>query len=132
MLEIERATASDFPAIDQLARLLHGDEVRPVTVVRQTSRTFVARDAGAVVGFAIATLTDYGINISGQLEELAVGEAGQRSGTGRALVAACEAWLAGEGVDVVFVSSLTGAVGFYEAMGYQPCTGPWLYRVLSP
>jgi hypothetical protein len=33
---------------------------------------------------------------------------------------------------VVFVSSLTGAVGFYETIGYRPCTGLWLYRVLSP
>ena len=78
-----------------------------------------------VKGFLIAIMADYGFSMSGHLEELAVAEGEQGSGLGRELVAACEAWLRGQGVNTVFVSALDTAVGFYTRLGYQPCVGPW-------
>jgi N-acetylglutamate synthase-like GNAT family acetyltransferase len=59
-----------------------------------------------VKGFLIATVADYGISMSGHLEELAVAEDERGSGLGRALVAACEEWLKSEGIETVFVSAL--------------------------
>ncbi len=130
MLEIERASARDFPAIDALARQLHDENIPALTTMRQDSRIFIARDGGRTIGFAICTLTDYGVSRTGQLEELSVDERERGSGAGRSLVATCEAWLAGEGIEVIFVSALVDAVGFYQTLGYQPCIGPWLYRLL--
>ena len=130
MTTIALAEAADMPAISALASLLYGPDLAPATPVRQASRTFVARSAQRVGGFAIATLADYGFSMSGHLEELAVGEAGQGTGLGRRLVAACEDWLRSEGVETVFVSSLETAVGFYERLGYERCVGPWLFHRL--
>jgi N-acetylglutamate synthase-like GNAT family acetyltransferase len=128
---ISHAEAADLPAIDELAKLLYGPGLPPAKAVRQDSRTFVARTTAGVKGFLIATLADYGFSMSGHLEELAVAEDGQGGGLGRMLVAACEDWLRGEGVETVFVSSLEGAVSFYERLGYQRCIGPWLFHRLA-
>jgi N-acetylglutamate synthase-like GNAT family acetyltransferase len=84
-----------------------------------------------VKGFLIATVADYGFSMSGHLEELAVAEEGQGGGLGRMLVAACENWLRGVGVETVFVSSLETATSFYELLGYQRCIGPWLFHRLE-
>src|SRR5579872_93138 len=112
MAEIGPASAADHPAINSLARMLYGEDVRAYTPVRQASRTFVARQAGEVVGFVICTFSDYGITRSGQIDELAVAESAQGQGIGRDLVRACEAWLTAEGVEVAFVSVGEGAEGF--------------------
>lgn len=131
MTQVSEARAADLAAIGELAKLLYGPGLAPATATRQDARTFVAKDEAGVRGFAIATLADYGFSMSGHLEELAVAEDGQGGGIGRALVAACEDWLRTEGVETVFVSSLEGAVGFYERLGYQPCIGPWLFHRLA-
>jgi predicted N-acetyltransferase YhbS len=131
MFEITEAAAADYPRIDKLAEALHDERPLSVKPVRQASRTFVSRLDGEVVGFAICTLTEYGISSSGQLEEIAIAESQRGSGLGRALAETCEAWLRREGAEVIFVSALVGAEGFYEAMGYRPCVGPWLYRNLG-
>lgn len=140
MAKIEPAAAADIPSIDQLARILYADEARPYTAVRQASRTFVARrDGGEVAGFAICTFSDYGINRSGQLDELAVSEAAQGEGIGRDLVAACTDWLKSERIEVVFVSvGLENAdrrelsARFYRRLGFKPCVGPWYALALTP
>jgi ribosomal protein S18 acetylase RimI-like enzyme len=133
MAKIEPASAADHPSIDRLAQLLYGEAGRPYTPVRQASRTFVARKDGDVVGFVICTLSDYGINRSGQIDELAVSEAAQGEGIGRDLVAASQDWLRSEGIEVVFVSvGLDTEEGrqlserFYRRLGFRPCIGPWL------
>ena len=127
---ISQAEEADFAAIDQLAALLYGPDLLPARPVRMDSRMFVAKTPEGVAGFLIATVADYGFSMSGHLEELAVGEGRQSGGVGRQLVAACEDWLRGEGVETVFVSSLETATGFYERLGYQRCIGPWLFHRL--
>ena len=131
MTMISQAEEADLPAIDELAKLLYGSGLAPTKPVRLESRTFVARTPEGVKGFVIATVADYGFSMSGHLEELAVAEDGQGVGLGRMLVAACEDWLRSEGVETVFVSSLEGAVSFYERLGYQRCIGPWLFHRLA-
>jgi N-acetylglutamate synthase-like GNAT family acetyltransferase len=132
LVTISEAEEADLAAIDQLASLLYGPGLPPAKPVRMDARTFVARTSEGVTGFLIATVADYGFSMSGHLEELAVGEARQTAGVGRQLVAACEDWLRGEGVETVFVSSLETATGFYERLGYQRCIGPWLFHRLVP
>jgi predicted N-acetyltransferase YhbS len=129
-MDIRLASEADYDAVQELAQMLHGAEAAPVTAVRQESRTFVAGAGSEVAGFVIATFTDYGLSTFGMIEELAVRQDHQGSGLGAALVAGCESWLADEGAEVVFVSALVGADGFYRRIGFQPCTGPWLFRVL--
>jgi predicted N-acetyltransferase YhbS len=131
MTVISQAQSSDYDAIHVLAKLLYGPNVARARAVRQDSRTFVARAGSEVKGFLIATLADYGFSMSGHLEELAVAEDVQGAGVGRALVSACEEWLKSEGVETVFVSALDLARGFYERVGYEPCTGPWLFHRLT-
>jgi len=131
MTVISQAEEQDLAAIDELAKLLYGPDLAPAKAVRQAARTFVARTAGGVVGFLIATVADYGFSMSGHLEELAVAEDQQGGGAGRALVQACEDWLRTEGVETVFVSSLDAATPFYERLGYQRCIGPWLFHRLA-
>ena len=131
MTVVSEAEDADLAAIGALAKLLYGPDTPAATPVRQASRTFVAKVDGTVKGFLIATATGYGFSMSGYVEELAVAEDEQRSGIGRSLVAACEQWLASEGVRTVFVSSLDTATGFYERLGYQPCVGPWLFHRLA-
>jgi N-acetylglutamate synthase-like GNAT family acetyltransferase len=132
VVTISEAQESDLAAIDQLAALLYGPDLPHAKPVRTDSRTFVARTTKGVTGFLIATVADYGFSMSGHLEELAVGEDRQSAGIGRQLVATCEDWLRGEGVETVFVSSLETATGFYERLGYQRCIGPWLFHRLVP
>ena len=131
MTTVSQAEDADLAAIGELAKLLYGPDLAPAKPVRQVSRTFVARTSQGVKGFLIATVADYGFSMSGHLEELAVAEGEQRRGIGRSLVAACEDWLRSEGVGTVFVSSLDTAIGFYERLGYEPCTGPWLLHRLA-
>jgi predicted N-acetyltransferase YhbS len=130
-MDIRPVSDGDSDALQVLARVSHGAEAAPVTPVRQESRTFVADQGSEVVGFVIATLTDYGLSRTGMIEELAIRQEYQGSGLGAALVAQCERWLAEEGMEVVFVSALAEADGFYRRIGFKPCTGPWLFRVLQ-
>jgi ribosomal protein S18 acetylase RimI-like enzyme len=54
---------------------------------------------------------------------LAVAPAAQRHGHGRAMMAACEAWLAERGVpklDLMLRADNGAARGFYAALGYTP------------
>ena len=132
MATIEPASAADHPAIHRLTHILYGDEARPYTPVRQAARTFVARQDGEVVGFVICTLSDYGINRSGQIDELAVSGTAQGGGIGRDLLQTCTEWLKSEGIEVVFVSVGLEAEEdrllserFYRRIGFKPCIGPW-------
>jgi GNAT superfamily N-acetyltransferase len=98
--------------------------------VRQGARSFVATEDEAIVGFALATFVDYGLSSYGMIEELVVdaGRRGRSVGTG--LIDACREWLAGQGIEVVFVSALDSAAeAFYRRCGFVPCRGPWLYWV---
>jgi N-acetylglutamate synthase-like GNAT family acetyltransferase len=131
-MDIRLAREADFAVLHDLARRLHGAQAAPVTPVRQASRIFVASQGEPVIGFAIVTLTDFGLEKSGAIEALAVSEDHQGGGHGAALIDQCERWLAEEGIEVVFVSALVEAAAFYRRIGFQPCTGPWLFHVLRP
>jgi GNAT superfamily N-acetyltransferase len=113
---------------------LHPEWVTSATLpaVRQGSRSFVAEVAGAVVGVAVATFVDYGPSSYGMVEELVVSASHRGRGLGGELLDACRSWLAEAEVEVVFVSAVDAeAVGFYEAAGFRPCTGPWLHLVFA-
>ncbi|WP_238176763.1 GNAT family N-acetyltransferase, partial [Kribbella albertanoniae] len=99
--------------------------------VRQEARTFVAQDGDVVVGVGVVTFVDYGYGGYGTVEELVVDAASRGRGVGRVLLDECRGWLAGLGVEVVFVSAVDeGVAGFYRKAGFVSCTGPWLYRSL--
>lgn len=44
----------------------------------------------------------------------------RRAGTGRRLLAKCEAWLRQRGARWVFLHSTVDGIPFYEALGYEP------------
>jgi aminoglycoside 6'-N-acetyltransferase I len=91
------------------------------------SVVFLARDDGAVIGFAEATLrTDY-VNGSssspvGFLEGLYVAPAVRRRGIARGLIAAVEAWAASAGCSEIASDALIGnldAHSLHEAIGFE-------------
>ncbi len=83
---------------------------------------FVAEHHGEVVGFVTVTeRTHFTGEVEGYVGELAVAETGVRVGTGRALMAAAEAWVRDRGLRRVSLetgSANTGARAFYAALGY--------------
>jgi len=124
------ATTTDRAGIRRLLRELHPDGADAVTLphVRQEAQTFVATDAGDVVGVAVATFVDYGHSPYGTLEELVVDSSSRGAGIGMQLLDQCRTWLDTLGVEVVFVSAINDeAADFYLSAGFTHCTGPWLF-----
>ncbi len=130
---VRQAAGDDFSAIKSLLAQLNPNEPDSFSgEVRQGWKGFVAERDGRVVGFLLATFTDYGISYeaSGVIEQLVIDEAHRDAGAGRELVAACCGWLASEGIHMVFVSTADGTdtASFYERCGFERCRGPWLGR----
>ena len=132
MANIRPARPNDAATIVELLRLLHAAESIKfdVKAVRQGSRQLVAEDDGQMVGFVLATFTDYGFSSYGMIEELIVDPHHRGRGIGNQLLSACVEWLASERIEVAFVSAAdTAAEQFYQHLGFKNCTGPWLYIV---
>jgi ribosomal protein S18 acetylase RimI-like enzyme len=93
-------------------------ELRAFVLARR-SRTLVAEADGEVVGFVNAMCLPRGWGVVITLD---VAPEWQRQGVGSRLLAAIEAWLAGEGVRAVALETPadeSGARQFYERHGYQ-------------
>lgn len=133
--EIRHAAEPDKAALRDLLRRLHPmDQADSATLphVRQRNQTFVATRAERVVGMALVTFVDYGVEAYGMIEELVVDEAHRGDGIGRGLLAKCQAWFDANDAEVVFVSAATeDVIGFYRTAGFDRCTGPWLARARS-
>jgi GNAT superfamily N-acetyltransferase len=91
----------------------------------------VAERAGEVVGFVDLTIRrsapDAGTmlrrTLVGFVNELAVSEGRRGNGVGAALMAAAEDWAAGAGAEAIMLDTgtkNTGAIRFYERLGYRP------------
>ena len=127
---IRPARGEDADALRELLRHLHPELTHSsLPRIRQEAQTLLAAEHGEIIGLAVVTLVDYGVEAYGSIEELVVEPAYRRRGVGRALLASCQAWFDSRGVDVVFVSALDErAASFYLREGFRSCTGPWLYR----
>jgi N-acetylglutamate synthase-like GNAT family acetyltransferase len=127
---IRPARGEDADSLRELLRHLHPQTAHSsLPRIRQEAETLVAADDGRIIGLAVVTLVDYGVEAYGSIEELVVEPAHRQRGIGRALLARCQEWFDGRGVDVVFVSALDErAASFYFQEGFRSCTGPWLYR----
>lgn len=83
---------------------------------------FVAEEEGVVVGFVTVTeRAHFTGEVEGYVGELAVAETATRSGTGRALMAAAEAWARDRGLRRLSLDTGAGNGGaraFYAALGY--------------
>lgn len=129
---VRPAVSTDRSGITRLLRHLQPEGAERATLprVRQEAQTFVATDGERVVGLAVATLVDYGVEAYGTLEELVVEPESRGQGVGRSLLDRSLSWLSTSGAEVVFVSALDeDVVGFYASAGFTPCTGPWLFWV---
>jgi len=83
-----------------------------------TSTVLAARDGAQIVGTVMAGYDGH----RGWLYYVAVADGHRGSGLGRALVAAAEQWLSGQGARVIrlMVRGENEAVtGFYQALGYE-------------
>ncbi len=134
-VDVRVARADDRGEITRLVRQLHPDSADGSSLprVRQEARTFVATEEDGLVGLAVATLVDYGVEAYGSIEELVVDAPGRGRGIGTALLAQCREWLTEAGAEVVFVSAKDDeAVSFYVGAGFVHCRGPWLFWTPHP
>jgi N-acetylglutamate synthase-like GNAT family acetyltransferase len=130
---VRTAAAADQDAIRRLLARLHPEDAHRATLprVRQESRTFLATEERDVLGLAVATFVDYGVEAYGMIEELVVEENRRGEGVGSSLTQRCRTWLEDAGARVIFVSALDHAEQFYLGSGFRRCSGPWLYLPLG-
>ena len=125
------AEPDDRHHIRRLLRQLHAERAGSATLpeVRQGSRTFLATDAGTVIGLIAATFVDNGIEAYGMIDDLVVDQDHRGRRIGTALLEECRRWLVSHDVQVTFVSALDeDAAEFYVAAGFTRCSGPWLWE----
>lgn len=128
-MRIRQATIGDAAGIARLATELGYPSsdvemaARLGSLLRSDSQFVgVAEDGSNLVGWVAAErrlLLESGTRV--ELVGLIVGSAARRCGTGRALVAAAEAWALGQGVKVISVRSNVARLEshpFYERLGY--------------
>lgn len=101
-------------------------------VAGPASTVLAAEDAsGALLGTAMVGHDGH----RGWVYYLAVAQAAQRRGVGRALMAACEQWVTDRQIpklQLMVRSTNPDALGFYAALGYTPGEVVVLGRTLSP
>ena len=131
---IRDSRPGDQAALMRLAHELHPEHgLRALKPVRLESRTFAAEADDEVIGFALVTLTDYGLESCGYIEELVVEESNRGDGIGTALLQRCVDWLKENDVFVLFLSSRDDMSDrFYLARGFERCKRPWLVRLVAP
>ena len=126
------ATKDDIPEVLAFWR----DEAEPTStdsseavaalLARDPGALLVAEADGAIVGSVVAAWDGW----RGSVYRLAVAERCRRAGLGRALLAAAEARLAELGarrMHAIVVGSSHGAVGFWEASGWDHQQGQRRY-----
>ncbi len=130
MITIRDATTADASSIaglmSELGYPTAESEMRErlaAIEVDASYRTFVAQVGAAVVGVAGVGLAPYyeRNGTYGRILVLSIGEAHRRSGLGRALVEAAEAWAASRGASAMLVNTAhhrQNAHQFYAGMGY--------------
>ncbi|SDA20458.1 GNAT family acetyltransferase [Sphingomonas sp. NFR15] len=122
---IAEASASDAAAVVALWRACgltrpwnDPDADFALALATATSTVLVARDGTDAIGSVMVGFDGH----RGWIYYLAVAPERRRSGLGRALMAAAQAWLAARGVPKVQLMVREGnatALGFYEALGLE-------------
>ena len=90
-----------------------------LAMANPTSTILLAREGGGIIGTVMVGFDGH----RGWVYYLGVDPAARRGGTGRALMAAAEAWLAGRGapkVQLMIREGNTAALAFYAALGFAP------------
>lgn len=127
--DIRRATLEDVPDITRLSHQwgypVEAETVRQrlAGLLGRSDHLVLVADAASLAGWVAAerrrTLAfDTRVELTG----LVVDERHRREGIGRALLAAVEAWAAGQGIDTVFLRSnivRPEAHDFYPGLGYR-------------
>lgn len=128
---VRSATISDFPALYELAGLLHEKQIDEVDLRQQVERILaeknrtilVAEDEnGVVVGALVLNLVYKLSKNECRLDEVIVSEAARGKGVGKALLAAADAWAWQYGADTIeFTSRPTreAANALYQSTGYE-------------
>ncbi len=116
--DIFRKSAGDARSRDDILALIAGDG----------GTILVADSGGSLLGLAVALLRSprsHPLLVARKVVEIdnvVVRQAAQRQGIGRRLVLACVAWARQRGADDVEVGVHdfnSGAIAFYEAMGFE-------------
>jgi ribosomal-protein-alanine N-acetyltransferase len=125
--QVRRATAEDIPAIVAIEDVSFADpwdeSVFREALTWYPTTYFVAVCDGSVEGFVVGGLEDTGENIYGHLCNIGVSPRYRRRGIGKLLVRRVEHQVALElatGVQLEVRVSNTGALRFYQGMGYRP------------
>jgi len=112
--EALRERAADAYTEEQLDSLTADSDNRtPIAIERESFRTTVAVENGAVIGYGTVHPDD------GQIHAAFVDPEHTESGVGRRVLAELEALAHEAGTDELFVLSTPNAVGFYERIGYR-------------
>lgn len=117
-MKVRPATVADVPAIHALIKH-HAEAQRMILrafdeLYGQVRSFFVAESEGRIVGCASTYV--FWADLA-EMKCVAVAPDAARRGVGKALVARCHDQLRSLGVKRVF--ALTGAVGFFEKLGYR-------------
>lgn len=109
------------------ARRPMGDPVRLQKMLDGADLIVTARDDGRIVGVA-RSITDHAYCL--YCSDLAVDDAWQGRGIGKALLA--ETARQAQGVKSCLLVSAPGAVGFYEAAGYERIADAFYFHRAAP